>query len=372
MEPIRVLHVFGWLESGGAESRTMDIYRHIDKEKIQFDFLIHTNKVGFFEEEIRSMGGNIYRVPKFNFINFFKYRKAIEEFIKRHPEYKINHGHMLSTAFIYMKIARLRQVPVRIVHSRSGSSAQKTIISFVKKLTNKLSRFNATHLFAVSKIAGYGAFNKKLVDSGKVNVIPNAIDSKKYSFNDEIRNQIRDDLNLKDSIVIGHIGRLTLQKNHIFLLDIFSEIAKKVSNSKLVLIGDGELRSQIKDKIKALDLEGKVIMLGIRDDVPLLLQAMDVLLFPSTHEGLPGVVLESQASGLPSVISSAITKEVKITDLVKYISLTQSKEYWAKEVLKTIDETKREDIHKSIVEAGYDIISIAKWYENFYLQNYNS
>src|SRR5699024_2753669 len=252
--------------------------------------------------------------------------------------------------------------------SRSGSSAQKTIISFVKKLTNKLSRFNATHLFAVSKIAGYGAFNKKLVDSGKVNVIPNAIDSKKYSFNDEIRNQIRDDLNLKDSIVIGHIGRLTLQKNHIFLLDIFSEIAKKVSNSKLVLIGDGELRSQIKD----LDLDGKVIMLGIRDDVPLLLQAMDVLLFPSTHEGLPGVVLESQASGLPSVISSAITKEVKITDLVKYISLTQSKEYWAKEVLKTIDETKREDIHKSIVEAGYDIISIAKWYENFYLQNYNS
>lgn len=371
MEPLRVLHVFGGLDSGGAESRTMDIYRKLDKDKVQFDFLIHTNKKGFFEDEILNMGGRIHRVPRLSFKTIFAYSNAVKNFFNSHPEYKIVHGHMLSTAFIYLKIAKSKGVPVRIAHSRSGSRAQKDVVAKIKNFTDKLSRLHATHLFAVSKLAGYGAFNKKRVESGEVKIIPNAIDSKRYNFNENKRNEIREKLGLNNNLVIGHIGRFSPQKNHLFILNVFTEIQKNQPKSKLVLIGDGPMQSQIKEKITALDLEDSAFLLGVREDVQDLLQAMDVLLFPSTHEGLPGVVLEAQAAGLPSVISDTITDEVKITDLVKYISLTMEKDDWAKEVINMVMETERENTHESIVKVGYDIASVAKWYESFYLDSIN-
>lgn len=367
MEPIRILHVFGGLDSGGAESRTMDIYRNINKNKVQFDFLIHTSKKGFFEDEILKMGGKIHRVPQFNLKSIFSYPRAIKKFFRSHPEYKVVHGHMLSTAFIYLSIAKNQSVPIRIAHSRSGSRAQKNIINKVKNLTDKLSRFYATHKFAVSKIAGYGAFGKKRVDSKEVKVIPNAIDSKKYIFSESIRNRLREEKSLSNDFVMGHIGRFAPQKNHLFLLEVFAEVQKKIRNSRLVLVGDGSMRSQILDKITALGLEESVTLLGVRNDVKDLLQAMDVLVFPSTHEGLPGVVLEAQASGLPSVISNAITKEVNITDLVEYESLDEGAKHWASTIVNIAMTTRRKNMHGEFVESGYDIVKVSKQYQSFYL-----
>lgn len=367
MKPIRVLHVFGWLESGGAESRTMDIYRSINKEKVQFDFLIHTNEVGFYEEEIKKMGGRIYRLPRFNFKNYFRYKNALKRFFKKHPEYNIIHGHMLSTAFIYLKVAKQMGVPVRIAHSRSGNRAQKNPISIAKNLTDKLSRFDATNKFAVSKIAALGAFGKTNLNKNNVKVIPNAIDAKKFSYSEVTRISKRKEFNLNDAFVIGHIGRFTEQKNHLFLLEVFNSIKNIKKNAKMILIGDGPLHSNIENRIVELDLVNDIFMLGIRDDIPNLLQIMDIFVFPSTHEGLPGVILESQASGLPCLISNSITKEVQLTNLVEYKSIQDTPSEWAKSAIKKASQDTRRNTFDIFVDQGYDIKSISKFYQDFYL-----
>ncbi len=370
MEPIRVIHVFGGLDAGGAESRTMDIYRQIDKDKVQFDFLIHTNKKGFFEDEIIQMGGKVYRVPRFGIESVFTYTRKVHEFFANHPEYKVVHGHILSTAFMYQRIAKKHKVPIRIAHSRCGSRTELSFENIVKELFKRLTKFYITDQFAVSKIAGESAFGVGNVKNGKVKVLPNAIKSDKYLYNEELRNKIRKDFKLDNKLVIGHIGRFQQQKNHKFLIEIFYKIQQIHQDSILLLIGDGELKEDIRIQVKELNLVDKVIFAGVRSDVPNLLQAMDVLLFPSFFEGLPGVVLESQAAGLPCVISDKITPEVKITDLVEYLSLEKNAEYWAEKVIQNTHGFIRVNTYDKIVKAGYDIKSVAKWYEEYYISKF--
>lgn len=362
-KPIRVLHVFGRLNSGGAESRTMDIYRSIDREKVQFDFAIHTEEDCFFTNEVKALGGRIYSFPRFNGKNYFSYRKAWNRFFREHREYKIIHGHQTSTGFIYLKEARKYNLPIRIAHSRNSNKD-----SILKKYTCKLAKFYATHLFAVSKLAGISEFGKRTIQKGKVKIIPNAIKANKYSLNQEVRKEKRKELGVENNFVICHIGRFHPQKNHEFLLQVFKCIKYKRDDIKLVLIGDGPLKDQIEKKVLELGIEDSVIMAGIRTDVPQLLQAMDVLLLPSFFEGLPGVVLEAQAAGLPCVISDKITDEVKITDLVEYISIDKSEECWAEKVMRLSEGFERRNTYNEIVQSGYDIESVAKWYQEFYLK----
>jgi len=370
LEPIRVLHVFGALNSGGAESRTMDIYRQIDRSLIQFDFLVHTNNKGFFQEEILSMGGRIYCVPRFGLKTILSYPKELKNFFKNHPEYKIIHGHILSTAFIYQRVAKKNNIPIRIAHSRCGSRSELNLTNIIKETCKRLSRYYVTEKFAVSDTAAVSAFGKNDVASGNVKILPNAIKAKRYTYNEEVRVKKRVEFDLVDKFVIGHIGRFSSQKNHRFILDTFKEIHQRLPNSRLMLVGDGELRESIERKIRDLGLNSSVILTGVRSDVPELLQAMDVLIFPSLFEGLPGVVLEAQAAGLPSVISDKITKEVKITDLVKYYSLDESPKKWAELIIEFSKGYRRRNTYHEIVNAGYDIDSVAQWYQNFYLEKF--
>lgn len=367
MEPIRVLHVFGSLNSGGAESRTMDIYREIDRNKIQFDFLVHTKTIGEFEPEIKQLGGRIYRVPRLNLKTVFRYIKELKIFFDNISSHQIVHAHMLSTAFIYLFLAKKKKVQKRIAHSRNSSRSQLSITNIVKEITEKMSRFFATDMFAVSKYAGYSKFGKKKVDSGEVKIIPNSIKAEKFGFDEKTRKNIREKLDVQNQIVVGHVGRFQSQKNHLFLLDIFYELCTIKSNFLLILIGDGPLKHEIKSKIEKLGMKDKVILLGIRSDVQDLLQAIDVLVFPSTHEGFPGVVLESQAAGLPCVISSKITEEVNLTKQVKYVSLSESSSCWANETIAHMNKNTRKNNYDIIKNSGYDIKSTAKWYEEFYL-----
>lgn len=371
MEPIRVLHVFGELNVGGAESRTMDIYRHIDRKKVQFDFLVHTEKIGFFEAEIESLGGKIYRIPRFGIKSLFSYKKALHDFFKKHTEYKIVHGHMLSTAFIYQGIAKKYDVPIRIAHSRCGSRTELNFENIVKEIFKRFVRFYVTDKFAVSEIAAISAFGRHDVRNNKVKILPNAIQTEKYKFNECIRNKIRKELNAADKFIVGHIGRFQQQKNHKFLIKIFYELQKQIPDSLLLLVGDGELKNEIMQLVDSLGLEKKVIFTGVRSDVPYLLQAMDVLLFPSFFEGFPGVVLEAQAAGLPCVISDTITKEVKLTNIVKYVSLNDDVKNWIQAIIDITKNYDRKDIHRQVIEAGYDVKTIAKWYEQFYLDVYD-
>jgi len=368
MEPIRVLHVFGGLDSGGAESRTMDVYRKIDKSRVQFDFLIHTEKEGFFEDEVKKMGGQIFRVPRLGIRTVFSYQKALNDFFEKHSEYRIIHGHILSTAFIYQKLAKKRGIHRRIAHSRCGSRTQINFENIIKELFKRLNRFYVTDKFAVSKIAGISAFGNRSVATGEVKILPNAINTQKYLYNASVREKKRDEFSAGGKFIIGHIGRFQQQKNHDFIVEIFFKLHELVPNSILILVGDGELKTSIENKVNKLGLSDSVIFTGIRSDVPDILQAMDALLFPSFFEGLPGVVLEAQAAGLPCVISDRITDEVNITDLVEYISLNKSAEYWAEKIMKFSQGFERRNTYSEIVEAGYDIESVAKWYQEFYLR----
>lgn len=370
IEPLRVLHVFGGLDAGGAESRTMDIYRHIDRSKVQFDFLIRKQEKQYFEDEIKKLGGNIYRLPTLSISNIKLFIKSIKEFFKMHNNYKILHGHTLSTAFIYLHYAKKYGIPVRIAHSRCGKQENNSLKGFIGNILIKLSKFDSTDMFAVSKIAAYAPFGKNAVKKGKVKIWPNAIDAKKYTFNSDVRKKVRRDLGINENqLVIIHIGRFSKQKNHKYLISIFKNIYNKNNNSILLLVGKGELEDNIKNIVNKEGLEDNVKFLGVRDDVPELLQAADVLCFPSFFEGLPGVVLEAQASGLPCIVSDKVTDEVAITDLVKFISLSKKEEYWSDCIIQAAS-TNRRDTYDKIASAGFDIHTVTKKYEKFYLERY--
>ena len=359
---VRVLHVFGRLDSGGAESRTMDIYRHIDRSKVQFDFAVHTEDECFFSQEVRQLGGRIHAFPRFKGTNYREYKKAWDDFFQNHPEYDIIHGHMTTTAFIYLKRAKKHGLKKRIMHARNAN--KDTVIKYV---LSRLGKKYATDLFAVSKLAGLSEFGKKAFKNNQVQIIPNAIEVDKYTFDEHSREHYRNEFQLSnDNKAIIHIGRFHKQKNHEFLIDIFSELRKNHSNYELFLVGDGPLKKEIMDKVKQLSLEEHVWFLGVRDDVPKLLSAMDMLVFPSLYEGLPGVVLEAQASGLPCFISDQITKEVVLSDNVKQISLNQDKNDWIETIIKCNVEEDRIQQANILKQQGFDIVDVASFYQDLY------
>lgn len=359
---IRVLHVFANLNRGGAESRTIELYRAVNKEKVQFDFVVHSEN-GYFEEEILSMGGRIHRLKKPSLQNMWLYKKQWENLLKENKDYDIIHGHFTSVASIYMKIAKKNNIKTRIVHSRSSN-----VNSLTKKIIIKLINFkinnNITHMFAVSRNAALFYFGKK--NYNNVEILKNAIDVKKYTFDLQKRIFYRKQLNLSDNFVIGHVGRFHVAKNHLFLIDIFIEILKIKSNSILILVGDGEEKKNIEDKLISLNIYDKVIFTGAIENVSEQLQVMDVFVFPSLYEGLPGSVLEAQAAGLQCFISENITDEVCATDLVNLISLIQTPKYWANKILAKKD-VERKNMSNELINSGFDVDQLAENLEGFYL-----
>lgn len=292
--PIRILHVLGRLDRGGAETMVMNLYRNIDRTRVQFDFIIHTNDECDYDEEILSLGGIIYHIPQFNGKNFLQFKKAWHSFFKTHPEYKIIHGHVRSTASIYLWIAKKYGL-ITIAHSHNTSSGVG-FSAFIKNTLQYPLRYIADYLFACSKSAGQWLFGKKVLKKNNFIILKNAIDSQKYIYDPNIRIKVRKELQIADKFVIGHIGRFNIQKNHDLLINIFNTVHNRNKNSILLIVGDGELRSSIQKKVENLGLMDSVIFLGVRSDIPELIQAMDFFLFPSLFEGLGIVAIEAQVS----------------------------------------------------------------------------
>ncbi|WKY46936.1 glycosyltransferase family 1 protein [Eubacteriaceae bacterium ES3] len=360
-EPVRILHVFGKLNRGGAETMIMNLYREIDRSKIQFDFVIHTEEECDYNLEIESLGGIIHHVPQYTGKNHFKYKKAWRDFFIEHSSYKIIHSHVRSTASIYLAMARKRGI-YTIAHSHNTSSGSG-VSSIAKNILQYRLRYIADDLFACSKDAGEWLFGNKC----HFHILKNAIDTDKFRFNEEIRQTKRAELNVTDRLVIGHVGRFDPQKNHTFLIDIFKVINLKWENATLVLIGDGGLKNSIEKKVNDLGLEKTVIFTGVRSDVPELLQAVDVFLFPSLFEGLPLTLVEAQAAGLPCVISDTITREIVMKDeLITFVLLEDEPETWADEVLK--NRAVRLNAQDEIKNNGYDIHSSVEWLQAYYLK----
>lgn len=371
-EAVRVLHVLGGLSLGGAESRIMDLYRCMDREKVQFDFLVHQNGQKripeFYDEEVKKLGGNIYLLPKFKVYNYFQYKGAVRRFFDKHREYAVVQGHMTSTAAIYLPEARKAGIPVVCAHARSAG-VDRGVKGWMTRLLRLPLLKRADYCFACSGEAGESAFGKKWRKSEKAYLIPNAIDAGQFAYQESVREEIREQWGLSDCFVIGHVGRFHYAKNHEFLLEIFAGVQESLAKEKkrcvLMLLGEGNGMEGAKRQAKELGIERDVIFAGNQKEVWKYYQAFDFFLFPSRFEGLPGTVIEAQAAGLRCLISDRITPETGISSLVKFEGLEQPPQVWAEYVLQHRNY-ERKNMCGEIKKAGFDVKEQAGRLERFY------
>ena len=367
MEPIRVLQVVTIMNRGGLETMLMNYYRKLDKSKIQFDFMTNRVERGHYDDEMEALGGKIYRLSPIKPGKYNKYFKELDNFFNEHKEYKVVHSHINENSGFVLKAAKKAGIECRIAHSHLSDLKLDYKYPFRVYARRNL-KGNVSDYFACSKRAGEWLFGKDISNSGKVTVLNNAVDTEKFRFNEEVRNNIRRKLDIEGKKVIGHVGRFNPQKNHEFLIDVFNEIYKKDKDIVLLLVGDGYLKEKIEEKVNKLGLDKSVEFLGVREDIPELMQAMDLFLFPSQFEGLAVVMVEAQAAGLKVITSTGVTKESDITNNVEFIDLSKGAEYWADIVLNS-DFKKRDDINL-MVKKGYDSTNNVKWLSDFYLKKY--
>ena len=364
MKPIRVLHVIGSMNCGGAETLIMNLFRNIDREKVVFDFIVHTTEEAFYDKEIESLGGRIFRLTKFNGKNPIQYYKKALLFFKEHPEIKIVHGHIGSSAALYLEAAKKNNC-ITIAHSHSTGNGIKNIHDVFYTVYSYPTRFVADYFFGCSTEAGKKRYGEKIVNSKKYRNIANAVEVRKFTFNEYTRNEIRKQLGITNNFVVGTVGRITEAKNPLFIVDIFREYKKINQDSILLWVGDGELKEHVKSRIHEYSLDSDVILLGQRENVNEYLMAMDVFLFPSKWEGLPTSVVEAQATGLNCVLSNNITHEVELTNLVTWMDLTNPPKEWA-ERIKDIIFLQRQSRIQEVREAGYDILQQSSEIQLFY------
>ncbi len=362
-EPIRIAQIMGKWVGGGVESFVMNYYRHIDRSKIQFDFICDEDSSDIPYSEIKSLGGRVIICPPYQKI--FKYIKFLKSLFKDN-DYKIVHSHINTLSVFPLYSARKAGVPIRIAHSHSTSSKKEWKRNIIKKLLRHFSKKYSNVYFACSEEAAKFQFGNKAYDNNEVEIINNAIDVESFKYNDKIRKQIRKSLNISnDCIVIGHVGRFVSVKNHIFLIDLFKEIYKKNNNYRLLLIGQGPMFKNIKNEVERLKLSNCIFFLGQKSNIQDYYSAMDIFLLPSLYEGLGLVLVEAQSSGLHCISSSNVPKMVNCGNLVKFIQL-ENKEKWEKEILNA--DFSRINCINEIKKSGFDIKNEAKKLERKYKQ----
>ncbi|POQ98654.1 hypothetical protein AU468_12380 [Alkalispirochaeta sphaeroplastigenens] len=353
-KPLRVVQVLGHLNRAGAETMVMNLYRKIDRTRVQFDFVIHTPERCHYEDEVESLGGRIFRVSPYRGINHLAYARQWRGFFEANREIPVMHSHVRSTASIYFKIAREYGVKT-IIHSHNTSSG-RGVAALAKNVLQRSITDNADLLFACSRDAGRWLFGDQALRSDTFHVIKNAIDVSSFVYNPETRHRTRAALGLQDRTVFGHIGRFHPQKNHSGLVDIFGEILKRDPRALLLLVGDGELREQTEAKVRHQGLEESVRFLGSRPDIPDLLQAMDLFLMPSLFEGFPVTLVETQAAGLPCLIAANITPAIDfVPDLIHRREIAHDPAQWAQQALEIVRGSSRRDTSAAMKESGYDI-----------------
>ena len=291
---IRILQCVNDMHRAGLETMLMNYYRHIDRTKIQFDFLTHRPYRSDYDDEIEALGGKIYYAPRLYPQNYPKYFKWMKQFFKEHPEYKIVHSHIDAMSYLPLKAAKMAGVPIRIAHSHS-TSIDKDFKYLLKQIYRYKLNSVTTNEFSCGELAGDFLFRNK-----EYTIIPNAVEAKKFYFDKNVRNKIRDDMAISlNTLVLGHVGRISYPKNHKFLIDIFKEVYSMKPNSKLLIVGSGEMEKEIKSYAQESGINEQIVFLGNRSDTNLLYQAFDIFMLPSLFEGVPLVGVEAQFSDLP-------------------------------------------------------------------------
>lgn len=352
---MKVLQIVGSMHPGGLENFVMNLYQKIDREKIQFDFIVHDRRENDYVELIESMGGKVYLLPRL-MKHPVKNLGGIYKLVKEN-HYDIVVRHTANALITPQLIAARLGGAKTICHSHNETDAAKT----VHYLGRSLMGIAATRLLACSEKAGQWMFGKR-----KYQVIHNAIDVEKFWYSEEKAARIREEFGLGDSRVYGHIANFREQKNHRYLLKVYAEIAKRDENARFFCVGDGELREEIVADMKALGLEQRLILTGERKDAEDFMSCFDVLIFPSFFEGLPLTLIEAQAAGLPCLISDTITEDVIVTKgLVQMQSIDEDAAEWAIKAM-AMQATERVCQKEMIAENGYDIDALVKWYENYF------
>ena len=369
----RVLQVMGGLNRGGLETFAMNIYRAIDKDEIQFDFLLTQIPGGDYAEEAKSMGANIYTLPARN-KGYKAYKKALDNFFKEHHDYIAIHEHISSlTSIDPAYYAKKYGIPVRIFHSHSSSIQKSLRLHWVHTILHYLNKPKvhsyATHYLGCSDKALDWMYKYTGIRSKAV-MINNGIDTCKYVFNESVRIEVRSEFGLdEDAFVMGHVGRFIPLKNQSFWVDILVEMKRKCPNAKLMLVGDGDLRDKVEREAIAKSVGNDVVFTGVRSDVNRLMQAMDVFVMPSWFEGLPVSLVEAQASGLPVVASNTISRDSKLTEPFDFISIEETAEKWSKIIIEITKINKRNNNYSVIKKSGFDSLSIVEHLKTVYLSN---
>ncbi len=359
---IRVLQMIGSLNVGGSQTMMLNLYRSMDRDKIQFDFILDHPDETYFAPQVEELGGRIYALSPFRGTNAGEIRRDWNNFFYTHPEYTVLHSHVRSYASLYLPVAKAHGV-MTIIHSHSTSNGSG-VSAAVKEVLQKPLRHQADVLMACSSEAGEWLFGKKACQSERFVLLPNAVDLRRYAPDPEKRRALRRELGLEGRMVIGHVGRFMEVKNHRFLLEVFREIHERHPASALLLVGDGPLQEETARQAVELGIAEDVLMTGNRDDVPELLGAMDRFVLPSLWEGLPVTAVEAQAAGLPCFLSDPITRDVDLSPLVHYLPLGDPA-VWADEILR---DHPRLDVRADIVRAGFDVQGSARKLSELYLR----
>lgn len=366
-DKIEVYQIMGKWIGGGLESVIMNYYENIDRSKIQFTFICDEDSTDIPYEKIEKLGGRVIIVPPYQ--KAFKYIKKLKEIFKEN-NCKIVHSNINTLSVFPLYVAKKTGVPIRIAHSHSTSNKKEWKKNMVKNILRPFSKKYANTYFACSELAGRYLFGNKTFDEGKVIVFNNAINLDKFKYDEEKRKEIRKNLNIKDdTFVVGHIGRFVAQKNHTFLIDIFNELHKTKKNSILILIGQGPIQNEIKEKVEELELKDFVKFIGQVTNANDYYNAIDIFVFPSIYEGLGMVLIEAQANELPCIASTEVPSEATISNQIEYIELDKEPSYWAEKILnKNRSEEKFEYNEK---KEKYNIKNVAKKLEDEYIKETN-
>lgn len=349
MEAIRVLHVLDKINiNSGVSSVVLNYYFAIDKNKIQFDFLVHEEVDNDCNQKLTELGAKIYILPNYQLSTLFNYEREFNRVVCN--SYQIIHCHIPHEAFFCLRIGKKLGYKVRIIHSHNSKCSDYLLRGIRNRFLIYLGVYFSNQIFSCSKRAVKHLANK----NHKVTIIPNAIEAKKYAFDIEKRKKLREEFGFGTSFVIGHIGRFEKQKNHKFLIDVLVELIEKVPNSLLVLIGDGNKVDEIKKYAIKKGVFNNIKWIGSSNRISDYLQCMDVFVLPSLYEGLPVVAIEAQANGLPCLLSDRITNEVKCTEMVRFIQISNCT-VWVNEIIKWLNYERT-----ACQLYGYDIDDEAK------------
>lgn len=366
MYPIRVLHILHSMNRGGAENALMNYYRHIDRSKVLFDFLVTDPNKCHFEDEINALGGKVYRIPRLRMSNPFPYLNGLKLFFNEHPEYKIVHSHTSSKSVFPLWIAMRYGVPVRLSHSHNTQS-EGGFRGVIRNCLMPLLKLVSTDWLSCGINAGKWLYGEKAYNTGKIQIFRNVIEAEKFVYNKETRGRIRQELGISEDVfLIGHTARFGYQKNHSFDVDLLVELKQIYPNTKIIEIGSG-VEEGIGALAKHKGVYNDFIFTGVVSNVYDYEQAMDAFILPSFFEGLPLSIIEAQVSGLPCFTTKGtVSYECSVTDLVTYLPLEDGARAWAEKIIKSKDNV-RKDRYEEIINAGYDASHSARDLQEFYL-----